>query len=266
MGQKYGKAIDIWAVGCTLFEMMMLAHAFQGRDNAQILQNIVWARHADVDPNWSSSLSAILKSMLALKPEVTARPLTKLAETAGLASGIFQKNPQVAASHGFSESCATRRAQIRPDACEIIKDPICEHDRREQTRGGGKHSAVGCTRTHGDPAHLPPAMASDVCDLTANYMIVILLQLRQCYIRARFTPTRCVTNKSSRAWPSQRAPPACRKSSGRMPCALRPRLRSTRRLASQAPRTTTPRASSAVPARPDFAARCAHARRKKLPR
>ena len=41
MGMKYSKKIDVWAIGCTLYEMMMLEHAFQGPDNEHILQNIV---------------------------------------------------------------------------------------------------------------------------------------------------------------------------------------------------------------------------------
>lgn len=72
MGMQYSKQIDMWAIGCTIFEVMMLAHAFQGSDNARILQNIVWARHADIDGRWSDSLSKMVDQMLALKPE--ARP------------------------------------------------------------------------------------------------------------------------------------------------------------------------------------------------
>jgi len=69
MGQKYGKQVDVWALGCVLFELMMLDHAFQGRDNAQTLQNIVWARHAQIDSAWSAQLITNLKWMLSLKPE-----------------------------------------------------------------------------------------------------------------------------------------------------------------------------------------------------
>ena len=72
MGQPYSKKIDIWAIGCTVFEAMMLAHAFQGADNARILQNIIWARHADIDSRWSEPLTHMVHSMLALKAE--ARP------------------------------------------------------------------------------------------------------------------------------------------------------------------------------------------------
>ena len=69
MGQKYGKMVDIWAVGCVLFELMMHDHAFQGPDNPRILQNIVWAKHAPIDKCWSAGLIAILEGMLELRPE-----------------------------------------------------------------------------------------------------------------------------------------------------------------------------------------------------
>ena len=69
MGQKYGKSVDVWALGCVLFELMMLDHAFQGKDNNQILQNIVWARHAQISKAWGKALVTNLKWMLSLKPE-----------------------------------------------------------------------------------------------------------------------------------------------------------------------------------------------------
>ena len=69
MGQSYGKAVDIWSVGCTLFELMMLSHAFVGEDNGAILQNIVWARHAPINRHYSEGLQLILKWMLSLKPD-----------------------------------------------------------------------------------------------------------------------------------------------------------------------------------------------------
>ena len=70
-GQPYGKMIDIWALGCTVFELMALAHAFQGSSNAEILQNIVWARHAKLTGEgevWSDKLCTLVKQMLSLNP------------------------------------------------------------------------------------------------------------------------------------------------------------------------------------------------------
>ena len=69
MGQKYGKMVDVWAIGCTLYEMMHFDHAFQGADNGKILNNIIWAIHERIEPRWSDRLAFVVKSMLQLKPE-----------------------------------------------------------------------------------------------------------------------------------------------------------------------------------------------------
>ena len=72
MAQPYGKMVDIWALGCTLFEMMTFEHAFQGPNNTEILQNIVWARHAKIRGDgdvWGDGLCTLVKHMLSLKPE-----------------------------------------------------------------------------------------------------------------------------------------------------------------------------------------------------
>ena len=67
MGRKYDRAVDMWSLGCTLFEIMMLSHAFVGADHAEILKNIAWGRHAPIAGSWSNELKAILKRMLVLK-------------------------------------------------------------------------------------------------------------------------------------------------------------------------------------------------------
>lgn len=81
MGRSYDKAVDIWSLGCTLFEMMMQTHAFVGENNAEILSNIAWARHAPIlSSQWSKELCAIVKWMLALKPEDRPTALEVLEE------------------------------------------------------------------------------------------------------------------------------------------------------------------------------------------
>ena len=63
MEQKYGSSVDIWALGCTLFEIMMLGPAFvhgesdQTRTNQNgTIMNIIYARHAPILTVWSTEL------------------------------------------------------------------------------------------------------------------------------------------------------------------------------------------------------------------
>ncbi len=74
MGLPYSKTVDLWALGSTLFEMMVLEHAFQGRNDAEVLGNVVWARYAEIKGNWSPHLVIMLKAMLSLNP--ADRPVT----------------------------------------------------------------------------------------------------------------------------------------------------------------------------------------------
>ena len=74
MGQPYSKSVDIWSLGVTLFEMMMLGHAFSGPDVPEILRNIVHARHAEIVGEWSDDLTRLLLWML--EERAVCRPST----------------------------------------------------------------------------------------------------------------------------------------------------------------------------------------------
>ena len=69
MGAGYSKSLDVWGLGCTLFEIMMLSHAFRGSDDEQVLRNIVDARHAEIKGPWAPPLCTLLKSMLTLEAD-----------------------------------------------------------------------------------------------------------------------------------------------------------------------------------------------------
>ena len=43
MSQAYDGKVDIWAAGCTLYEVMMLRRAFTGDDMEEILAKVVYA-------------------------------------------------------------------------------------------------------------------------------------------------------------------------------------------------------------------------------
>lgn len=67
MGQPYTWNVDIWSLGVTLFEMMMLRHAFAGTDNQQVLRAIVNCKHEPINDGYSHSLISLLKEMLVVR-------------------------------------------------------------------------------------------------------------------------------------------------------------------------------------------------------
>ena len=41
IGREYGYALDMWALGCTIFELYTGRILFQGKDNNQMLRDIL---------------------------------------------------------------------------------------------------------------------------------------------------------------------------------------------------------------------------------
>lgn len=73
---EYTKAVDIWAVGCTLFEMMMLRRAFgrRGESKMDTLHAVIQARYGEIEGQWPPVLKALLESCLLRVP--SQRPST----------------------------------------------------------------------------------------------------------------------------------------------------------------------------------------------
>lgn len=72
----YTKSVDVWAVGCTLFEMMMLKRAFgkQGESKMDTLHAVIQARYGEIRGEWSAELTGLLQGMLQRAP--SHRPST----------------------------------------------------------------------------------------------------------------------------------------------------------------------------------------------
>lgn len=67
-GQHYSFASDMWAVGCVLFEMMTLEHAFRGNDYYLLVQSIVKGQIPPLPARYSTELKALTLSLLSTDP------------------------------------------------------------------------------------------------------------------------------------------------------------------------------------------------------
>ena len=75
MSQAYDGKVDIWAAGCTLYEVMMLRRAFTGDDMEEILAKVVYAVRAPRRRHRHREAAADPAAPLRHRPSNTARSL-----------------------------------------------------------------------------------------------------------------------------------------------------------------------------------------------
>jgi len=67
-GVKYGKKSDIWSLGCILYELLTLNHAFDGANLPALVLKIIRGRFPPVSLKYSRPLRTLLSSMLQQNP------------------------------------------------------------------------------------------------------------------------------------------------------------------------------------------------------
>jgi len=70
--QPYSYKSDIWSLGCVLYELVGLRHAFEARDMNSLVQKILRANYAPIPSTASKDVRELIKSMLGLSP--SSRP------------------------------------------------------------------------------------------------------------------------------------------------------------------------------------------------
>ena len=66
--KQYNQKSDIWALGCVLYEMTTLNHAFDSNSLNGLASKIVKGKYPRIHPNFSGVLSTLIKEMLEVKP------------------------------------------------------------------------------------------------------------------------------------------------------------------------------------------------------
>ncbi|KAG5479499.1 hypothetical protein LSCM1_04765 [Leishmania martiniquensis] len=68
LNKPYNNKSDIWALGCVLYEMTTLNHAFDGSNMKALVQKILKGVYPPIHPMYSNSLSRLISAMLQIDP------------------------------------------------------------------------------------------------------------------------------------------------------------------------------------------------------
>lgn len=68
LNKPYNNKSDVWALGCILYEMTTLNHAFDGNNMKALVQKILKGVYPPIHPMYSSSLSRLIAAMLQMDP------------------------------------------------------------------------------------------------------------------------------------------------------------------------------------------------------
>ena len=108
-GKNYNSKTDIWSLGCLLYEMCTLKHAFNGRNINNLLMNIVRGNFTPISSNYSPELRALVTSLLAKDPakrpsanQIINNPLIKNRLTKYLSEYQLKKEMEHTVLHGHS--------------------------------------------------------------------------------------------------------------------------------------------------------------------
>lgn len=71
--KPYNKKSDVWSLGCLLYEMCSLKHAFNGKSLPALILKIMRGRYPPIPDIYSDHLQKLVKALLSTKP--TNRPM-----------------------------------------------------------------------------------------------------------------------------------------------------------------------------------------------
>ncbi|XP_046895858.1 serine/threonine-protein kinase Nek11 isoform X3 [Hypomesus transpacificus] len=113
--QGYNYKSDIWALGCVLYEMCCLAHAFEGHSFLSVVMKIVEGETPTLPEGYSRELNSLMQRMLEKNP-----PLRISAEEA-LRTKIIETSMQSLKHKLFSTTLKDKESGGERDAAQIAK-------------------------------------------------------------------------------------------------------------------------------------------------
>jgi serine/threonine protein kinase len=137
----YNQKSDVWSLGCILYEMVTLRHAFDSNSMKGLVLKILRGTYPEIPSHYSQDLKDLISEMLIKDP--ARRPsIRKVVEKEFLASRISQLLSNTVAKHEFSDTFLKKH--ILP-----LSENKENDDESETTKKGAKKSSKK-KYAHGD--------------------------------------------------------------------------------------------------------------------
>ncbi|RYY33422.1 hypothetical protein EON62_04250, partial [archaeon] len=166
-GKSYNEASDMWALGCVLYEMLTLNHAFQSSNLLGLVYKIVEEKQPPIPAHYSEFLSHLVDVMLSKNPAarmdadhilqlpIIAERIRRLASmegtTAGLMTPMLRPMPAPAVEGSADLPSATSSASPSPTTQSVSIVSARSTPTAEPL--GSANAAGGAAASHMPPRH-----------------------------------------------------------------------------------------------------------------
>ncbi|XP_038628361.1 serine/threonine-protein kinase Nek4 [Tachyglossus aculeatus] len=136
--KPYSYKSDVWALGCCVYEMTTLKHAFNAKDMNSLVYRIIEGKLPPIPKDYSPQLAELIRTMLNKKPEErpSVRSILRQPYIKSQIS-LFLEATKAKTSKNYAKNC-----EINPRSSASVKA-----DRNKAKDTAPKHSS-GDSRTH----------------------------------------------------------------------------------------------------------------------
>lgn len=131
LSKPYNNKSDVWALGCILYEMTTLNHAFDGTNMKALVQKILKGIYPPINPCYSSNLAKLISAMLQIDPH--RRPnVTQILELPFIRDALANLQREVQVAREQRQSVVPEADQVRAQQEAAARRE--EYQRREQDK------------------------------------------------------------------------------------------------------------------------------------
>lgn len=156
--KPYGNKSDIWALGCLLYEMLTLKHAFDGKSLPALVLKIMRGRYPPVPDTYSQDIRGLVGEMLENQPakrpfvsEILLKPFIRDA----IEGIVGAADPSMRRAHHPTQPSAAPA----PPAHQHQRNSTPQPEQHQQQQGEGAEDEAGQGQGEDEDASSKPSLA-----------------------------------------------------------------------------------------------------------